>query len=929
MAPLDEDHSIRSEPDGAPLPSQETRGVGDLPDERELETLSRGLRTDLRRLGVPEDSTHDMVQETWLRALRRPGRVTNLPSWLRVVSRRLAWEWRRTDRNRRDRELLGVQASRSESPAEERAGGESPLAKLVRERPQPYSRAVELRYLEGYSPREIAHLLGCPPATVRSWLKRGLEILRRRLPEDPEQRKRYLGLAALALRHDLERLSRAPRGLGGSGARLLVLGAAGLALVLAVLGILEIREPRDDQGEAIARSPTGSGFAVGPRAAEEAGTSRDAASEPEARPVPPRPSLVGVVRDPEGRPVPGAHVHVGGPRGGSEEPPAATSDAQGRYALFGLGAEAVIWATSELWCESFRCYVATVGPEGVFDLRLEPGATRRLRFEDSEGESLAGALVLVGGPAHPAPELREAGALEFPPGPERGRCDARGEVEIRLPEMEEHSYEIRSSDGRVRRGRFTIPVCLAEGELLVVRLAALSTLEGRASLTDGRPAAGARVEALQGGESTGASRVESDGTFRLAGLPPGAYDLRVFFEGAAHALDSFAESGQLAEGEVKRREIVLSPEHGLVAELVAPVSLIGATVEVTPLSLYSWERASRCFELPDDGLLVVPACRPVEHWLRVRFADGSTSFCRERVVPGSATQHLSIEAPRLPGDVLVQVTGEDPAVRWTSIELRDGFGPGSLVGSIDPATGVATLHDVPGGFYVVHVWAPGFGTWAFREGVLLPAPDLLRLTLPRGSPVTLDVQVPPGVDPELLKATVVVPGFNALGFEGDGARLIWKRLVRTGPARFATELPPGEYRFRVRCPGASEFEQRLQVPSHGELRVAVPLRLSTAIALTLVPERPLARGEGVRFEVLDEVGTSVREGTLTSLETPFLMIPFEAHRILFHTPGGLRGELALERGDLSGGAPPRHVVRLAEPSASLSAREGLPEAKRD
>ena len=44
--------------------------------------------------------------------------------------------------------------------------------------------SIYLYYYEGYSVREIARALGQPEGTVKSWLHRGRELLRRKLEED-------------------------------------------------------------------------------------------------------------------------------------------------------------------------------------------------------------------------------------------------------------------------------------------------------------------------------------------------------------------------------------------------------------------------------------------------------------------------------------------------------------------------------------------------------------------------------------------------------------------------------------------------------------------------------------------------------------------------------------------------------------------------
>ena len=59
-----------------------------------------------------------------------------------------------------------------------------PLAAAVLELDEPFRQVVLLRYFEQHTPKEIAHLLGIPGATVRSRLSRALEKLRVSLDQE-------------------------------------------------------------------------------------------------------------------------------------------------------------------------------------------------------------------------------------------------------------------------------------------------------------------------------------------------------------------------------------------------------------------------------------------------------------------------------------------------------------------------------------------------------------------------------------------------------------------------------------------------------------------------------------------------------------------------------------------------------------------------
>jgi len=55
------------------------------------------------------------------------------------------------------------------------------LLASVRDLPEPYRSAVELRFLAGREPRDIARERSIPASTVRTQVLRGLEMLRGRL----------------------------------------------------------------------------------------------------------------------------------------------------------------------------------------------------------------------------------------------------------------------------------------------------------------------------------------------------------------------------------------------------------------------------------------------------------------------------------------------------------------------------------------------------------------------------------------------------------------------------------------------------------------------------------------------------------------------------------------------------------------------------
>lgn len=148
-----------------------------------LRQLARGLvRSD------PE-LAEDLVQDAWLTALERGGRVGNWRGLLRSLLHRR----RRGEARRRRRE---ASAARPDRVVEE-TGLLVEISERVLELDEPYRTALLLRYLEGLPPREIAARTDAPVATVHSRLERGKAALRERLTSDPEFRRRLLACGPL------------------------------------------------------------------------------------------------------------------------------------------------------------------------------------------------------------------------------------------------------------------------------------------------------------------------------------------------------------------------------------------------------------------------------------------------------------------------------------------------------------------------------------------------------------------------------------------------------------------------------------------------------------------------------------------------------------------------------------------------------------
>ncbi|MAG56507.1 MAG: hypothetical protein CMJ83_09465 [Planctomycetes bacterium] len=160
-----------------------------------------GLRRLVRGLLGRTDGVDDVVQETLLAAAERPAAATDQTTWLRGVARNLALRWRRDRARREERERMASRLDSVEAAATtvERVDRLRALLDAVEELPEPYRRAVVMRFFDGMAPRDIARRTGAPVATVKTWLQRGLEKLRVWLDERQGTRGGWM----LLLAHDV------------------------------------------------------------------------------------------------------------------------------------------------------------------------------------------------------------------------------------------------------------------------------------------------------------------------------------------------------------------------------------------------------------------------------------------------------------------------------------------------------------------------------------------------------------------------------------------------------------------------------------------------------------------------------------------------------------------------------------------------------
>jgi RNA polymerase sigma factor (sigma-70 family) len=331
------------------------------PRRPSLETLLANagwMRRLARRLARDEGEAEDLVQETWLAALRRGTEDEPPAGWLARVLRNLASKAERSRRHRRSREALVARPERLASTAElyERARLQRELASAVLELGEPYASTLLLRYFEDLPPRAIARRQGIAVSTVKTRLARGLERLRERLDREHGGREAWLPVL-LPLLHTS---GAAPSTIGAlvMNAKNVLAGAAVLAAGL-LFWLVATSFPRAGMPEPVAPHVATSAPLSRPTA-ESAGPERlappaedrpvveSAAAAPDPPPeVPADEVLSGRVETRAGAPIAGAEV--------------AASLCEGReYSVAGLDAVQALGRTRS-------------GPEGEFRLRVPPG----------------------------------------------------------------------------------------------------------------------------------------------------------------------------------------------------------------------------------------------------------------------------------------------------------------------------------------------------------------------------------------------------------------------------------------------------------------------------------------------------------------------------------------------------------------------------
>lgn len=129
-------------------------------------------------LTLRTDGAEDLAQQTMLRLFQRWDQVRVAEQPGAYARRVMLNEFLSGSRRRRVTEVHGLpDAGRSDPGIQALEARETAVA-LLRQLPERQRAAIALRYLEDRSDQEIADILSCRRATVRSLVMRGLEKLR-------------------------------------------------------------------------------------------------------------------------------------------------------------------------------------------------------------------------------------------------------------------------------------------------------------------------------------------------------------------------------------------------------------------------------------------------------------------------------------------------------------------------------------------------------------------------------------------------------------------------------------------------------------------------------------------------------------------------------------------------------------------------------
>ena len=779
-----------------------------LPSDRFEELLAHRawVQRVARALVWDESRSDDLEQETWLRALEspppRPSRA-----WFGTVLRNVASNLRRGEMRRGVHELRVAGSEPPASPDDLLARAEivERVARAVRELREPHRTAVLLRYFEDLSPPEIAARLGVPLETVRTRLKRGLAVLRRRLDEDADCDRRAWVVALLPQ-------IRAPRPVPSAttttatGVLLMtvkakLLAAAMVLLVAAMAVWLSTDRRTSDAGDlsAVPGADTGSATeASRPRRARAtAGGEETAPALVPTAAVPADESVerarwaVRVTTN-----VPSSKVTVA-PRyfAGEADPPPTTktADAQG-FAGFSLPDRD----------DPLAVCVVTVRAEGYATVRTEspPGD---VRVDLGRGVALRGRIVDDTDSPISDVSITDRDVAFFQV------TEADGTFEAFVKKDGPVAFHV-AHPGFLAQD----VMAMAPGDGLRIVLARGLEITGRVAFPDLRPVPGAAIT-----DSAGRDRAttDDDGRFRVRGVAPGPFEILCALTGERRTVDAGAAGVDFVVRVPVARVRLVDEKHRPFRLAVAwmRVVLDGKDL-LTSATNGSATGLSLVRGTPGARLLVSPDARGYDQTVTtIDFGDAPWLHDVEVVVARGG--------PR--GRVRLEVRGDDgtvPSPVFVTLEDESGSPCAGCYGKeVRPdATARVELPAVAPGPYDVTVdvqpkWSLE-GFWLRARGrvsVTAGQDAALVLTMSRGGRVRATVRTETG-------DSVVPQRLDLL--TGDGERLPlrflraraeggWTMELGKEPSVAAAPVPAGRYVVAATGPAGDVVKRAVEVTS--------------------------------------------------------------------------------------------------------------------
>jgi RNA polymerase sigma-70 factor (ECF subfamily) len=652
------------------------------------------LRSLGRRL-LDAAAAEDLVQETYLAALR--GRSPNgaVGAWLHGIAHKLALLMRRRNSRRQQREQAAARPASGPSAADAAASAElmQRIAAAVQGLPEVYRTAVVLRFWHDLPPRRIAHELQVSVHTVRSRLQRALAMLRERLDAAAGSRTAWLAPLDCLLQTPAAVVAAtgvfAPlfAGVTSMGTKL-QFGAVAVVALAAGWGITQWGQ------EAVTPPPLDAGGGAVLAAVAAPGAPQDA---PARQLVGAEPThLTGrCVAAETGAPLPGCRVVLLPDRSPGERaatPPTATTDQEGRFSLsvhggVGLG-HRLLFGMAERVLDGRSFASLPRGEVEVGEVALSLGAMVYGTVHTADGQPVAELRLecrLLGAPdTAPDPSgggvkvlFSSAGGVlqqdEFAFGPGHWRL---------LATAEDHEL-VSPREFDVLPGQRRIDL-----DVLVVALADLPAIGGVLVDEAGVPVGGVTVHA---GDSANWARSAADGAFVVYRRTGEDEPVRLSL-GSSAACTLRDPQAVYAWGSQRQRVTVQRPA-GVAIQVVnaatgAVVTKFGVRLQPLTEGSWRWLPRSDIAERP-NGLLQLKDVKPARY--RIVAFPGDPELAPSDPIEcelGSAGALLQLRCePAGWLTLLVQdAAGEPVAGAYVDLVRREGEGElteASFVGTED------------------------------------------------------------------------------------------------------------------------------------------------------------------------------------------------------------------------------------------------------